>query len=135
MQATTGDLIFEANYTSGLRVFDASDRLRPVEIAYFDTWPDDDSVNYSGLWSTYPFFPSGTVIGSDRQRGLFVWTLEDDDTCPNDLDGSGVTDFGDLLMVLDAWGDKDSPADVDGSGVVDFGDILVILEDWGNACP
>jgi len=25
----------------------------------------------------YPYFPSGTIIGSDIEKGLFVWTLAD----------------------------------------------------------
>jgi choice-of-anchor B domain-containing protein len=73
---TWGSLIFEANYRSGLRVFDASDPLAPVEIAWFDTYPDDDDAHYNGLWGVYPFLPSGTVIGSDIERGLFVWTID-----------------------------------------------------------
>jgi choice-of-anchor B domain-containing protein len=72
---TRGDKIFAANYRAGLRIFDASDPLNPVETAWFDVWPTDDFAEYSGLWSCYPFFPSGTVIGSDRQKGLFVWWI------------------------------------------------------------
>lgn len=72
---TRGNLIFEANYRSGLRVFDASNALAPTEIAFFDTYPDDDDAHYNGLWGVYPYFPSGTVIGSDIEKGLFVWTL------------------------------------------------------------
>jgi len=72
---TRGELIFASNYRSGLRVFSASDPLAPVEIAYFDTYPTDDNANYNGLWSVYPYFPSGTIIGSDIEKGLFVWSL------------------------------------------------------------
>jgi len=70
-----GNMIFESNYASGLRVFDASDPLAPVEVAYFDTIPEHDRTNFNGLWGTFPYFPSGTVIGSDREKGLFVWRL------------------------------------------------------------
>lgn len=71
------DLILEANYRSGLRVFDATDPVNPVETGYFDTYPADDTANFDGLWSLFPYFPSGVVIGSDRQRGLFVWEIGD----------------------------------------------------------
>ena len=71
-----GNLLYEANYRSGFRVFDLGvDRLNPPEIAYFDTYPGSDSANFNGLWNIWPFFPSGTVIGSDIERGLFVWTV------------------------------------------------------------
>ncbi len=74
---TRGTLIFEANYRTGLRIFDATDPVEPVEIGYFDTYPADDDNNFNGLWSNFPYFPSGTIIGSDRERGLFVWSLRD----------------------------------------------------------
>ncbi len=72
---TKDNLIFQANYRSGLRIFDATIPGAPVEIAYFDTYPNSDSANYNGLWNVYPYFPSGTIIGSDIEKGLFVWTL------------------------------------------------------------
>ena len=110
-----GTLIYEANYRSGLRVFDASNPLAPVEIAFFDTFPNSDSANFNGLWSSYPFFPSGTVIGSDLERGLFVWTIGPaalefvyPDGRPEFLASSGATirvEINDLSEALDA----DSP--------------------------
>jgi choice-of-anchor B domain-containing protein len=65
--------IYEANYRSGLRVFDNTNPLQPTEVAWFDTWPEDDEAHFNGLWNVYPYFPSGIVIGSDIDRGLFVW--------------------------------------------------------------
>jgi choice-of-anchor B domain-containing protein len=70
-----GDLMYASNYTSGLRVFDISDPTQGVEVAWFDTFPDNNAATFDSLWSNYPFFDSGVVIGSDRQRGLFVWLI------------------------------------------------------------
>lgn len=70
---TVGNLIYEANYRSGLRIFDATNPIAPVEIAFFDTYPENDSANFNGLWNNYPFLPSGVMIGSDIEKGLFVW--------------------------------------------------------------
>ncbi|NUQ68866.1 MAG: choice-of-anchor B family protein [Phycisphaerales bacterium] len=67
--------VFEANYTSGLRVFDATNPTSPVEVAWIDTHPDDNDATYDGAWSTYPYFPSGSIIISDINRGLFVVRL------------------------------------------------------------
>ncbi len=69
---THNGLIFEANYRSGLRIFDATDPLAPVEVAYLDTFPADDLPEFDGAWSTYPYFPSGSVIISDMQQGLVI---------------------------------------------------------------
>lgn len=67
--------IFEANYRSGLRVFDNTSPTAPTVYGFFDTYEPDDGADFNGLWSNYPFFPSGTVIGSDFEKGLFVWRL------------------------------------------------------------
>ena len=67
--------IYEANYTSGLRIFDALDPIAPVEVAYFDSHPETDGLGFDGAWSTYPFFPSNVVLVSDSNRGLFVLTV------------------------------------------------------------
>ena len=65
-------LLFQANYTSGLRVFDIDGNdLNPSEVAFFDTAPTSSAASFNGLWSCYPYF-SGTIIGSDIERGLFV---------------------------------------------------------------
>ena len=65
--------IFEADYHSGLRVFNANcDPLNPPLAGWLDTFPADDADGFDGAWSCYPFFPSGTVIVSDFDRGLFV---------------------------------------------------------------
>jgi choice-of-anchor B domain-containing protein len=68
-----GDRMYQANYRSGLRVIDISTPLAPSEVAWFDTFPEDDLPAFNGLWNVYPYFPSGLIIGSDIERGLFVW--------------------------------------------------------------
>jgi len=55
-------------------------------------------------------------------------------SCVADLDDSGAVDFGDILAILSAWGNKGGPEDLDGSGFVDFGDLLIVLSSWGP-CP
>jgi choice-of-anchor B domain-containing protein len=67
-----GTLIYEANYRSGLRILDATDPVNLSEVAYFDTYPGSDAADFTGAWSVYPYFPSGNVIVSDINRGLFV---------------------------------------------------------------
>ncbi len=73
---TKNDLIYQAAYRSGLRIYKTSapgTPTVPVEVAYFDTWPEDDIAEFNGLWNNYPYLPSGIVIGSDIEKGLFVW--------------------------------------------------------------
>lgn len=70
--------VFSSNYTSGLRIWSTHvDPLDPTEVGWFDTHPEGDMPAYEGLWSNFPFFPSGTVIGSDINRGLFIWDVSE----------------------------------------------------------
>ena len=73
-----GDRVFEANYTSGLRVLEFGDlaMAEMEEIGWFDTFPKNDGLALDGAWSVYPYLPSGTIIVSDITNGLFVLTLD-----------------------------------------------------------
>lgn len=73
-----GNRMFQANYTTGLRVLEFMDPgLGEIsEIAFFDTYPASDAVAFDGAWSVYPYFPSGNIIVSDVSNGLFVLTLQ-----------------------------------------------------------
>ncbi|NOX57585.1 MAG: choice-of-anchor B family protein [Planctomycetes bacterium] len=67
-----GCVMFQTNYSTGLRVINIANPEAPVEVGFYDTYPENNAVNFNGAWSNYPFFPSGTVIVSDIDRGLFV---------------------------------------------------------------
>ncbi len=60
-----------SHYTEGYRTFDISTPSKPVEVGYYDTW-SGSSRGYNGDWGCFPFFPSGIVILSDIQSGLYV---------------------------------------------------------------
>ncbi len=66
-----GDLMYQSNYVSGLRILDISDPENPKEVGYFDTVPWDESVVFDGSWSNYPFFESGTIVVSSIKEGVF----------------------------------------------------------------
>ena len=67
-----GDLVFQANYTSGLRILNIKDIDNPVEVAYLDTVPGLCSSVFDGAWGAYPFLDSGNIIISSGGQGLFV---------------------------------------------------------------
>jgi choice-of-anchor B domain-containing protein len=70
------DLLFDSQYEDGLLVYDISNRLNPVLIAHYDTRPENTTYNgYFGNWGNYPWLPSGTIISSDMQNGLFLFRL------------------------------------------------------------
>lgn len=77
-----GNRVYEANYGSGLRVLDITDRVNPREIGFFDSAPlNDDSAGFSaaqsGAWSNYPFFKSGIVVFTSVREGLFIVKVVD----------------------------------------------------------
>ena len=67
-----GNRMYQANYTSGLRILDISDPVNPREVGYLDTYPDNDNTAFNGAWSTYPYFKSGTIIVTGIGEGLFL---------------------------------------------------------------
>ena len=73
-----GNLLFLAYYQDGLQVYDISNPSSPIRVGYFDThWQNDSLGNYpfpydEGAWGAYPWLPSGNVIVSDMQNGLYV---------------------------------------------------------------
>lgn len=69
---TKGNLLFQSNYTAGLRILDISDPANMVEVAYFDTYPNGDPVTFNGSWSNYPYFESGVIAVSSSEAGLFL---------------------------------------------------------------
>ena len=67
-----GDLMYQSNYNSGLRVLDISDVENPREVAFFDTVPGEDFPSMNGSWSNYPFFASGVIVVTSGSQGLFL---------------------------------------------------------------
>lgn len=51
--------------------------------------------------------------------------------CPEDIDGSGAIDIGDVIRLLKAWGNMGGPEDLDGSGEVGINDLILLLAAWG----
>ena len=72
-----GNTCYIAYYQDGLYAFDVSDVNNPLQLGYFDTYYQNPagiylSPAYKGAWGAYPFLPSGKMLVSDMQNGLFV---------------------------------------------------------------
>ena len=68
---TYGNFGVIAHYTAGVRVINISDPDNPTEVAWYDTYPSNNNESYNGCWGVY-MLPSGKIIASDRQTGLYV---------------------------------------------------------------
>lgn len=73
-----GNYLFLAYYQDGLQVYDITNPSSPARVGYFDThWQNDSLGNYpypydEGAWGAYLWLPSGNVIVSDMQNGLYT---------------------------------------------------------------
>jgi len=72
-QIVHGDKLYVSYYFDGLQVYDISDPINPVREMYYPTskFPPTNGL-YRGAWGVYPFLPSGNILVSDMQEGLFV---------------------------------------------------------------
>ncbi len=66
-----GDLMYQSNYVSGLRILNIADRLNPREVGFLDTVPWSEEIEFDGSWSNYPYFASGTIVVSSGKEGVF----------------------------------------------------------------
>ena len=69
-----GNYVYQANYMAGLRIFDLSEIASGnlTEVAFFDTFPEKDAIDFDGAWSNYPYYASGVVAVSNIDGRLFV---------------------------------------------------------------
>lgn len=125
---------FQANYRSGLRIFDVfANSLSPVPVGFYDTFAPNDNRGFDGAWSNYPFFPSGHVIISDINSGFFVVDVSEAVTRTHAPVGAEVA-----LGVL-VSGQPSDLATVDGNSMVftfgssSVGSFPMAMDAWANA--
>ncbi len=70
-----GDLMYQSNYDSGLRVYNINDPENPVPAGFFDTVPYQEGQGMTGSWSNYPFFDSGIIVVTSGREGLVIVKL------------------------------------------------------------
>jgi choice-of-anchor B domain-containing protein len=78
---TLGNYYYMSNYQRGLSVIDVSDPTDMKDVAFFDSYsiPAANTANFNGAWGTYPYLPSGNILISDIEYGLFVVKLNEND--------------------------------------------------------
>ena len=67
-----GNYIMTSYYTDGVTLADVSDPYNIVEIDEYDTSPDYSDVAFKGCWGVYPYLPSGNILATDMQEGLYI---------------------------------------------------------------
>lgn len=76
-----GDKVIISNYEDGTTIYDLSPLYAAVPQApeleaYYDTYNNSSYNGTEGNWGTYPFFPSGNIISSDVNTGLYIFQAD-----------------------------------------------------------
>jgi len=67
-----GDFVVTSYYADGLSVVDVSNPTNMIEVAYYDTSQDFEGDGFNGAWGAYPWLPSGNILVSDIETGLYI---------------------------------------------------------------
>ena len=67
-----GDFIVTSYYADGVSVVDVSNPSNMVEVGYYDTSEDYSGGGFNGAWGAYPWLPSGNILVTDIETGLYV---------------------------------------------------------------
>lgn len=64
--------IITSYYRDGVVIHDVSNKGNMVEVGNFDTSPQFSGDGFNGCWGVYPWLPSGNIIASDIEKGLYI---------------------------------------------------------------
>ena len=107
------NFVYVSYYHDGIQIFDISDPYNPIKAGYYDTYLPNNHNGYAGNWGVDPQLPSGIILASDVQSGLFVLEFDynPQSICEGDsilLDTSYInTDGIHISHALDSMGYAD----------------------------
>jgi choice-of-anchor B domain-containing protein len=67
------DFLVTSWYTEGVTIVDAHRPQNLVQVGQYDTY-NGSGATFNGAWGVYPYLPSGNLIVSNIEAGLFVLT-------------------------------------------------------------
>lgn len=67
-----GDFVVTSYYADGLSVVDVSNPSNMIEVGYYDTSVNFTGDGFNGAWGAYPWLPSGNILVTDIQTGLYI---------------------------------------------------------------
>ena len=104
-------------YRDGLTITDVHHPEAMVEVGYFDTSPEFEGDGYNGAWGIYPFLPSGNILISDIETGLYVLKFKEYRASHIDIQVFNVIDSNTIPLV-DVYEDDQLLLETDISGHV-----------------
>lgn len=121
--------LYISYYWDGVQLYDITDPLTPRKRAYWDT--DTTNATYFGIagcWGVYPFLPSGNILASDVNTGLFI--LSESGTFPVELeDFVAETQLEKVYLSWITWSESSTEKfaierSSDGKTFEELGDVL-----------
>lgn len=85
-QIAHGNYLYTAYYYDGIQIHDFSDPQDIQRVLFYPTSNLTATNNFEGAWGVYPFLPSGNILVSDMQEGLFVIKGIDEISADNELE-------------------------------------------------
>ena len=70
------EFLVVSHYRDGLMVIDAHRPRNLVRTGHYDTSFDLEGDGLNGCWGAYPYLPSGNILATDVENGLFVCTYD-----------------------------------------------------------
>ncbi|MEO5572094.1 MAG: choice-of-anchor B family protein [Bacteroidia bacterium] len=72
ISANGGEFAVTSWYKDGVVISDVTNPGNIVEIVRYDTYAQGAGDGFNGDWGVYPYLPSGTIVASDIDNGLYV---------------------------------------------------------------
>lgn len=104
--------LYTSYYRDGVVIHDVSDPENMIEVANYDV-STSSGDGFNSVWGVYPYFSSGTIIASDMENGLYVFSANLVQACK--VHGT-VTDASTTNPILNA------EITIIGQPVVDYSD-------------
>ena len=69
-----GNFLTISYYRDGAVIADATYPNKIIEVGNYDTSPNFSGNGFNGCWGVYPYLPSGNLLATDIEEGLYVLT-------------------------------------------------------------
>ncbi len=113
-----GNYAITSWYKDGILIHDVTRPQNLIQVANFDTYATGGD-GFNGTWGVYPFLPSGTIVISNIEDGLFVVTPNYVRACyleGNVVDSLTNAPLQNVLVKINGSTDRDKQAKSDLAG-------------------
>lgn len=130
------DWVVTSFYTDGVVIIDGARPGNMIEVGNFDTWNGNDG-GFKGSWGAYPFLPSGNLLVTDIDNGLYLLKVDYQRACwleGNVTDAETGNPIFDVQVSITSSQLNRETTDLDGNyatGLAEGGTYLVTYSKFG----